>query len=87
MANGLAWQVEAVTDALVAAGIHPLPAVTPVLCFIDGDWPMIAPPDSYHGVRLEGPKSLSKVLSAGGPVDPPMVDQTARLLAAALPGK
>jgi Nuclease-related domain len=87
LADGLTWQVEAVAAALAGASLDPMPPITPVLCFIDGDWPMIAPPDSYRGVRLERPKSLSRVLSASGPIDPSMVDQTARLLAAALPGK
>ena len=81
------WQVEAVTAVLVRAGVEPLPPITPVLCFIEGDWPMIAPPDSYRDVRREGPKSLSKILSPGGPLDPSLVDRTARLLAASLPGK
>ena len=37
LARAMTWQVDAVRAALVAAGIDPLPPITPVLCFIDGD--------------------------------------------------
>ena len=56
LADGMGWQVAAVEKALLAAGVEPLPPVTPVLCFIDGDWPLISPPDVFRGVRLEGPE-------------------------------
>jgi hypothetical protein len=84
LADGLAWQVEAVTAALVAGGVDPLPAIAPVLCFIDGDWPPFFPPDSFRGVLLEGPKGVRKLVSR--PVtDVPDVPRLTRLLAAALP--
>ena len=59
----MGWQVAAVEKALMAAGVEPLPPITPVLCFIDGDWPLIAPPDVFRGVRLESAKSLRKRLA------------------------
>jgi hypothetical protein len=34
LADGMGWQVEAVRAALSAAGMDPLPPVTPVLCFL-----------------------------------------------------
>jgi hypothetical protein len=37
------WQIEGVTAALPAAGVDPLPSVTPVLCFVDGEWPLLFP--------------------------------------------
>jgi len=63
-ATGLGWQVEAVTVALAAAGVDPLPPVTPVLCFIDGEWPLFSAPDEYAGVRLEGTGSIRKLVAA-----------------------
>lgn len=54
------------------------------LCFIDGDWPLISPPDVFRCVRLEGPRSLRKRL-AGEALDEAAVARPARVLAAALP--
>ncbi|MDQ6793585.1 MAG: NERD domain-containing protein [Chloroflexota bacterium] len=85
LATGLGWQVDVVTAALTAAGVDPLPPVTPVLCFVDGEWPLFSPPDVYAGVRLEGIKSIRKLLTRAGPLDQPSIVGLARLLAAALP--
>ena len=49
LADKMGWQVTAVEKALVEAGLDPLPPITPVLCFVDGDWPLIAPPDVFRG--------------------------------------
>ena len=87
LATGLAWQVEAVTTALVVAGVDPLPAVSPVLCFIDGDWPLFGAPDEFAGVRLEGPKSLGKAATAAAVLDGDQVEDLVRALAKALPAK
>lgn len=87
LATGLGWQVEAVATALSTAGFDPLPPVTPVLCFVDGEWPLFSPPDVYAGVRLESIKSIRKLLVAVGPLDQPSIDRLAGLLAAALPAK
>lgn len=87
LATGLGWQVEAVTAALTAAGVDPLPPVTPVLCFVDGEWPLLSPPDIYAGVRLEGTKSIRKLLASPEALDPPSIERLARLLAAGLPAK
>ena len=84
LADKMGWQVAAVETALQAAGVEPLPPITPVLCFIDGDWPLIAPPDVFRGVRLEGPKSLRRRLN-GDLFDGTAIAQLARTLAAALP--
>lgn len=87
LAESLGWQVEAVTSALVSAGIDPLPPITPVLCFIDGDWPLFSAPDEFAGVRLEGPKSLRKFATATSTLDAGDIDALARILATALPSK
>lgn len=87
LAAGLGWQVEAVTAALVAAGVDPLPPVTPVLCFVDGEWPVLFPPDSYAGVRLEGRGSIRKLVAAPETLDAAAVEQVARVISVALPAK
>lgn len=84
LADKVLWQAAAVEDALLAAAVEPLPPVTPVLCFIDGDWPLIAPPRIFRGVRLESVRSLRRRLN-GGVVDERRIAQLTRLLAAALP--
>ena len=53
LADGLGWQLTAVRAALGAAGIQPLPPITPVLCFIGARWPRFRPPNEFEGVRLE----------------------------------
>lgn len=87
LATGLGWQVEAVTAALVAGGAEPLPPVTPVLCFIDGEWPMFGAPNEYAGVRLEGTRSIRKLVTSSEALDSPSIDRFARLLGMALPSK
>lgn len=87
LATRLGWQVEAVAAALIAAKVDPLPPITPVLCFIDGEWPLFSAPDEYAGVRLEGTGSIRKLVAASTILDPPSIEQLARLLSAALPAK
>jgi len=87
LAKDLGWQVEAVTSALVAAAVHPLPPITPVLCFIDGEWPLFSAPDEYAGVRVEGPKSLRKLVAAPEILGPAPIERLARLLGATLSAK
>jgi hypothetical protein len=84
LADMMGWQVAAVEKALLAAGVESLPPITPVLCFVDGDWPLIAPPDVFRGVRLESARSLRKRL-AGEVLDEAAVGQLTRILAGALP--
>ncbi|MGH2466444.1 MAG: nuclease-related domain-containing protein, partial [Candidatus Limnocylindrales bacterium] len=87
LAEGMGWQVEAVASALAAAGIEPLPAIVPVLCFVDGEWPLIRRPEGYRGVRLEGPRSLKRLITREVLLDAEAIDRLTRLLAVALPPK
>jgi hypothetical protein len=87
LAENMGWQVEAVRAALMAAGIQALPTITPVLCFIDGEWPLFRTPEVFRGVRLEGPKSIKKLLAASTELDPVVINGLAEVLAAALPAK
>lgn len=86
LADKMGWQVEAVSRALEVAGL-PDAVVTPVLCFVKGEWPLLFPPDSYRGVRLEGLGSLRKLVSSTGVLDRDRIDRVSRALAAALPPK
>jgi Nuclease-related domain len=87
LADGLGWQVEAVMTALHEGGVDPLPPVTPVLCFVDGDWPLLRPPSSFQGVRLEGPRSIRTLLTASRVLDASAIARLTAVLAAGLPPK
>ena len=87
LATNMSWQVEAVTKALHQAGVESEPPVRPVLCFVDGEWPLLFPPDSYLGVRLESPKSIRRLITAKGDLGVEEVDGLTALLAEALPAK
>jgi Nuclease-related domain. len=84
LAADLGWQVEAVRAALNRAGVEPMPTITPVLCFVDGDFPLFSP-DSYAGVRLESDRSIKKLLTASGELDDATVERVHQILARVLP--
>jgi hypothetical protein len=81
----MAWQVEPVTRIVRWAGCEL--AVTPVLCFIGAEWPLVFPPKEFRGVRLASPKMLRKLLLDTQALDPTEVDRLARALAEAFPPK
>ena len=85
LADNMGWQVQAVQTLL--DGVGGTLAVTPVLCFIDVDWPLLFAPDSFRGVLLKNPKSLRKLITATQTLDPVEIDRLARLLAKGLPAK
>lgn len=85
LAAGLGWQVNVATEALTASGIDPLPPMTPVLCFIDGEWPWFRPPNEFEGVRLESERSIAKILVEPAILDGAAIDRVWAALAARLP--
>lgn len=87
LAENTTWQVEAVERAVRSAPADPMPPVTPVLCFVGGEWPLVRPPDSYRGVRLEGTKSLRKLVTRSRVFDDDRIQGLASLLSTAFPPK
>lgn len=87
LADKMAWQVEVVTAALSGAPLHPMPPVTPVLCFVAADWPLFGAPDQFRGVRLESPKSLARLLTRQTVLDEDARSTITAQLATALPPK
>ena len=79
------WQVEAVCARL--DDFDPAPPVLPVLCFVHGEWPLLNPPGAYAGVRLEGTRSIRRLVTSDGFLGAVAIDQIHRELAAALPAK
>ncbi len=87
LATNMAWQVEAVQLAITAAGILPSPPVIPVLCFVDGEWPLLWPPTEFLAVRLEGKRSIKKLITSTQILDPQTIDWIHHALAIAFPPK
>src|SRR5205807_2064796 len=88
LAENMSWQVTAVRNALNSgAVVQQAVPVEPVLCFVDGEWPLFRPPESYKGVRLEGKRSIKKLVSREHMLDTPQIEQISRTLALAFPRK
>ena len=87
LADDMEWQVEAVERSLRSVNADAIPPITPVLCFVRGDWPLLRPPDSYRGVRLEGTRSIKNLVTNGQVLDIAEIDRLTRVLAAAFPAK
>jgi hypothetical protein len=86
LATNMAWQVEAVAAVLRSRNVDPLPPVIPVLCFVDGDWPLFGAPDVFAGVLLESERSVVKRFN-GSILDADAIAGLTRLIAGALPAK
>jgi hypothetical protein len=87
LASDLGWQVKAIEIALGSANVDPIPPVNPVLCFVGGEWPLLSPPTEFLGVRLEGTRSIRKLVTADQRLDAQAIEQLTYLLATALPSK
>ncbi len=87
LAQNMSWQVEAVAQVIAAAGLEPPPPVMPVLCFIDGEWPLLWPPEEFQGVRLESKKSIKKLVTASPILDSSAITRLHQVLAIAFPAK
>lgn len=82
LVGGVARQVALVTAA--AAEIAPGVPVHGVLCFVEGDLPLLGTL-RVGDVRVIGPKRLAKVIDAGGDVSPRSVEALRRALASWFP--
>jgi hypothetical protein len=87
LADGMGWQVDAVTGALAARGIEPTPPVVPVLCFLSVYWPRIRPPETFRGVRLESHRSIGRLVTGTTVLSEPQADHLLALLWEAFPAK
>jgi hypothetical protein len=87
LAEGLRWQVEAVSAVLAAGSTESPPPLTAVLCFIDAEWPLFRAPGTYGGVRLETDRSLRKLVTASVQLNAAAIEGMSRLLAIAFPSK
>lgn len=82
LADAMPRQVEAVQRTLVGMGVD-VP-VTAYLCFVDGEWSIPWPPDRFHGVGIEGPRTIGRRLQHPRLLDPATVETIAAGLDRAL---
>lgn len=85
LADAMGWQVREVQGALLAAELQA--PLTPVLCFVDAMWPLLFPPSEFRGVRLESPRSLSKLIVKSSALSPSDIESIGRALSAAFPSR
>jgi hypothetical protein len=85
LAENMGWQVKAVETLLGSVGCQV--AITPVLCFLEVEWPLLFATESFHGVRLASPRSLRKLVTRTQVLDAAEIDKLARLLATGFPAK
>jgi hypothetical protein len=84
LVDGVIAQAEAVRQVL-AAGSHASAPVQAVLCFVDGDWPLLRRLE-IRGVPVLPPRRVSKLCAGDGPLDAATaVMQIAETLATHLP--
>ncbi len=86
LADDMAWQIAAVRTVL-ASGREAFRRVSvePVLCFVDGEWPLFFPPNSFRGIHLEGTRSIKALITRTAILDHVDVDGLSRILASGLP--
>jgi Nuclease-related domain len=82
LAYAMGWQVTAVRAEL---GDRDDVAVTPVLCFIGAEWPLLGGPYQFAGVRTESERSVRKLVTQAGPLTAEEVVEVALVLSQAFP--
>jgi len=80
LVDGVLSQADLVRSLLAP---HAVPVV-PVLCFVDGDWPLMVRLEA-QGVPIVRPRQAAKLCWADGPLDAARVQQVADDLARRLP--
>jgi hypothetical protein len=81
---GVLWQATKVAAVVHAAAAGNVP-VCPVLCFVDAEWPLLAAPTQFQGVRLEGLRSIRRLVGRGGALDAQSAAGIAAAVADAFP--
>jgi hypothetical protein len=82
LVDGVLAQAEAVRESL-AAGPHAAVPVQAVLCFVDGNWPLLGRLE-VRGVPVLPPRRVSKLCTTAGPCDAETVKEIEATLAAYL---
>ena len=83
LVDGVLAQALAIRQVL-ADGPHAAVPLAAVLCFVDGDWPLLGRLE-VRGVPVLPPRHAAKLCRADGPLDSAAVEQVAQVLAERLP--
>ena len=62
-----------------------MPPITPGRCFVDGEWSLFRPPESYRGVRRESERSICKLVTSSQALEQIEVDRLTRSLVRTFP--
>jgi Nuclease-related domain. len=87
LAEGMGWQTAAVELVLRSAALEVMPPITPVLCFVEGEWPLFRPPNTFRGVHLESTRSIRELITGTHVLDEAAIERLTRILATAFPPK
>ena len=83
LVDGVLAQADAVHQLLADGGLGPVP-IAAVLCFVDGDWPLLGRLE-VRGVPVLPPRHAAKLCRAAGPLDTAVIREIANALAERLP--
>jgi hypothetical protein len=81
---GVHKQIEHVQSALDKAGVGGVP-VTGMLCFVEGDWPLVGGDFSIDGLHVLWPKKAVERIKRVGPLDLSTIQSVHRILASTFP--
>ncbi len=84
LADEMQWQKDLVRRALRAKFNH-RPPVRPVICFVDGTWPIPLPPVEFRGVLLVSERSIRSVVADEAILDAALIARMHHELAIAFP--
>lgn len=83
LAEAMERQVDVVSRALGSA--DPSVCITPVLCFVDAEWPLLRRPLRVRGVTVIWPRALAKLVTSAGALSASDVDRLAAEIGRTLP--
>jgi Nuclease-related domain len=85
LVDGVHKQVSRVSDLLTSDGIGQDVPVHGMLCFVEGDWPLLGGSFSIEGLDVLWPKKARKIITAPGPLADDRLRVLHRHLAAEFP--
>lgn len=85
LVDGVRRQVDKVRDRLTEIGVGQEVPIHGMLCFIEGDWPLIGGSFFIGGFEVLWPKKVRKIITAAGPLEDEQLQAVHRGLAAGFP--
>ena len=85
LVDGVRRQVDKVRELLTRIGVNQDVPVHGMLCFVEGDWPLLGGSFSVGGFEVLWPKKVRKIITAAGPIDDEHLQKIHRALAAGFP--